>query len=59
MISTPAQLPRALESAMSHAIGQRGVAALLIPGDVALETSENVSAITYQKPIPPPDVVAK
>src|SRR5207302_6941078 len=25
LVSTPAQMPRALESAMSHAIGQRGV----------------------------------
>src|SRR5437899_290324 len=53
LVSTPAQMPRALETAMTHAIGQRGVAVIVIPGDVALESSEHLSAITYQKPLPP------
>ena len=51
LVSTPAQMPRALESAMTHAIGQRGVAVLVIPGDVALESTANVSAPSYQKPV--------
>ena len=53
LVSTPAQMPRALETAMSHAIGQRGVAVIVLPGDVALESAENPSATTYQKPAPP------
>jgi pyruvate dehydrogenase (quinone) len=53
LVSTPAQMPRALEIAMTTAIGQRGVAVLVLPGDVALESAENLSATTYQKPVPP------
>ncbi|NEU12117.1 ubiquinone-dependent pyruvate dehydrogenase [Methylobacterium sp. BTF04] len=36
MVSDPAQLPQVLESAMRAAIGLRGVAVVVIPGDVAL-----------------------
>jgi pyruvate dehydrogenase (quinone) len=50
LVSTPAQIPRVLEAAMSHAIGQRGVAVVVIPGDVALETVQNRGAAPYQKP---------
>src|SRR6266852_8257829 len=53
LVSTPAQMPRALEIAMTTAIGQRGVAVIVLPGDVALESAENLSATTYQKPVPP------
>jgi pyruvate dehydrogenase (quinone) len=53
LVSTPAQMPRALEAAMTHAIGQRGVAVIVIPGDVALERAEHSSALRYQKPAPP------
>ena len=35
LVSIPAQMPRALETAMTHAIGQRGVTVIVIPGDVA------------------------
>src|ERR1700758_2950024 len=48
-VSTPAQMPRALETAITHAIGQRGVAVIVIPGDVALETVPNKSK-PYKKP---------
>jgi pyruvate dehydrogenase (quinone) len=49
VVSTPAQMPRALETAITHAIGQRGVAVIVIPGDIALE---NVPAPggRYEKP---------
>jgi pyruvate dehydrogenase (quinone) len=57
--STPAQMPRALETAMTHAIGRRGVAVIVIPGDVALAPAEKKSSIGYQKPMAasvcPPD----
>ena len=36
LVSTPEQLPAVLESAMRAAIGMRGVAVVVIPGDVAL-----------------------
>ncbi|WP_425490762.1 ubiquinone-dependent pyruvate dehydrogenase [Dyella kyungheensis] len=36
LVSTPEQLPAVLESAMRAAIGLRGVAVVVIPGDVAL-----------------------
>src|SRR5580658_7885692 len=44
LISHPSQLPAVLETAMRTAIGRRGVAVIVIPGDVALEkTSETAS----------------
>lgn len=53
LVSTPAQMPRALETAMTHAIGQRGVAVIVIPGDVALQRAEDSGAVKYQKPVRP------
>ena len=37
LVSDPSQLPQVLESAMRAAIGQGGVAVVIIPGDVALQ----------------------
>src|SRR5215472_12571940 len=37
LISHPSQLPGVLESAMRAAVGRRGVAVVVIPGDVALQ----------------------
>lgn len=37
LVSHPAQLPAVLEAAMRTAIGRRGVAVVVIPGDVALQ----------------------
>ncbi|MFT8423366.1 MAG: thiamine pyrophosphate-binding protein, partial [Gluconacetobacter sp.] len=36
LVSDPAQLPYVLENAIRAAVGQRGVAVVVIPGDVAL-----------------------
>lgn len=45
LVSTPEQLPAVLESAMRAAIGLRGVAVVVIPGDIALlELEAKVSA---------------
>jgi pyruvate dehydrogenase (quinone) len=52
-VSTPAQMPRALETAMTHAIGQRGVAVIVIPGDVALQRAEHSGTVNYHKPVRP------
>jgi len=53
LVSTPAQMPRALETAITHAIGQRGVAVIVIPGDVALQRTEDSGTVKYQKPVRP------
>ena len=52
VISTAAQMPRALESAMTHAIGQRGVAVIVVPGDIALASVPTRSA-SYENPVLP------
>src|SRR5229473_2993392 len=53
VLAIAAQIPSALETAMTHAIGLCGVAVIVLPGDVALEAAENLSAPAYQKPVPP------
>ncbi len=40
LVSHPSQLPGVLESAIRAAIGHRGVAVVVIPGDIALEDHE-------------------
>jgi pyruvate dehydrogenase (quinone) len=37
LVSTPSQMPRALEIAIRQAVGKRGVSVLVLPGDVALQ----------------------
>jgi len=39
LISSPGQMPRALEVAIREAVGKRGVSVLVIPGDVALKAA--------------------
>jgi pyruvate dehydrogenase (quinone) len=39
LVSDPAQLPYMLENAIRAAVGRRGVAVLVIPGDVALQSA--------------------
>ncbi|MGO4327666.1 ubiquinone-dependent pyruvate dehydrogenase [Cupriavidus sp. 2TAF22] len=36
MVSNPEELPRIMQSAMRAALGQRGVAVIVVPGDIAL-----------------------
>jgi pyruvate dehydrogenase (quinone) len=50
LISTSEQIPRAVETAMTHAIGRRGVAVVVIPGDIALLPAKHEAALPYQKP---------
>ncbi|WP_199422001.1 ubiquinone-dependent pyruvate dehydrogenase [Actinotalea solisilvae] len=45
LVSGPAQMPRVLEIAMRSAIEQRGVAVLVLPGDVALDTAADERAV--------------
>jgi pyruvate dehydrogenase (quinone) len=44
LISTPAQMPRVLEEAIRAAVGQRGVAVIVISGDTALKEAVEASA---------------
>jgi pyruvate dehydrogenase (quinone) len=37
LVSTPAQMPRVLETAIRQAVGKRGVSVVVLPGDVALQ----------------------
>ena len=53
LVSTSAQMPRALETAITHAIGQQGVAVIVIPGDVALQHAKDSGTVNYQKPVRP------
>src|SRR5258708_1249615 len=54
LVSTPAQMPRALETAMTTAIARRGVSVIVLSGDVALQSAEHLSAqAAYQKPVQP------
>src|SRR5919109_5135892 len=39
LVSDPSQLPYMLENAIRAAVGKRGVAVLVIPGDVALQSA--------------------
>lgn len=43
MISTPAQSPRVVQSAIQHAIAQSGVAVITLPGDIAEEPAEGAA----------------
>src|SRR5580704_10066861 len=50
LVSTPAQMPHA----MNTAIARRGAAVIVLSGDVALQSSDHLSAPTaYQKPVQP------
>ena len=46
LVSTPKQLPGVFESAIRAAIGERGVAVIVIPGDVALESAADLPALS-------------
>jgi pyruvate dehydrogenase (quinone) len=56
LISNPAQMPEVLHSAMRSAIGKRGVAVVVIPGDVALAEAP-VGAAGAWPPLSLPRVV--
>jgi pyruvate dehydrogenase (quinone) len=44
LVSTAKQMPRTLEIAMREAVGKRGVAVIVIPGDVALQPAIDAAA---------------
>ncbi|MCD8537185.1 MAG: ubiquinone-dependent pyruvate dehydrogenase [Burkholderiaceae bacterium] len=52
LVSNPALLPRVLERAIRTAVAKRGVAVVVIPGDVALAMTDT-PAPTWTQPRPP------
>lgn len=46
MISNPKQMPRLLQSAIQHAVGQSGVSVVTLPGDVASEPAPDKAVET-------------
>jgi pyruvate dehydrogenase (quinone) len=56
-VSGANQMPRALEVAIREAVGRRGVAVLVLPGDVALQTASEAPPPKVEGLLPPPPVV--
>ncbi|TMQ94730.1 pyruvate dehydrogenase [Actinomadura soli] len=61
-ITTPAQMPRILRTAIQHAVGLGGVAVLTLPGDIASKdtanpTGEHDFLVRKGIVLPPPDQV--
>src|SRR3984957_18914698 len=53
LVSSPEQLPRVFETAMRTAIGRKGVAVIVLPGDVALKPAPDGAAIRWPTAAPP------
>jgi pyruvate dehydrogenase (quinone) len=56
LVSDPAQLPYVFENAIRAAVGQRGVAVVVIPGDVALRAAPSRGISPTGGLLPPPCV---
>jgi pyruvate dehydrogenase (quinone) len=56
-VSNPAQLPGVLETAIRAAVGHRGVAVIVIPGDVALRDIDIAHSTGRSLTVPSPVVV--
>jgi pyruvate dehydrogenase (quinone) len=52
LVSNPDQMPRTLEIAMQTAISMRGVAVIVIPGDVALQDAQGGPRIKFHQAKP-------
>ncbi len=58
LVSSPSQLPRTIEIAIRAAVGQRGVAVVVIPGDVAIMKAEALDVMAGMAALlPTPPVV--
>ena len=58
LVSSPSQMPRAVEIAIREAVGKRGVSVIVIPGDVALKPAVDAPPPTAANLIPATPVVA-
>jgi pyruvate dehydrogenase (quinone) len=56
-VSSPNQMPRALEIAMREAVGKRGVSVLVLPGDVALQPAADAPPTKVGGLLPPLPIV--
>src|ERR1700674_3270375 len=57
LVSTPEQMPRVLEEAIRAAVGQRGVAVIVISGDTALKEAAEAPAPRVGGLLPGPSIV--
>jgi pyruvate dehydrogenase (quinone) len=58
LVSTPAQMPRVLQTAIRRAVAERCVCVVVIPGDVALKpASDSPVATAASLLLPPPSLV--
>src|ERR1700723_2762665 len=57
LVSTPAQMPRIVETAIREAVGQRGVAVIVISGDTALEEAVEAPAPRVGGLLPGPSLI--
>ncbi|MBR0873965.1 ubiquinone-dependent pyruvate dehydrogenase [Bradyrhizobium tropiciagri] len=57
LVSDPAQLPYMLENAIRSAVGQRGVAVLVLPGDVAMRPAPKRNIAPNAGLLPPAPIV--
>jgi pyruvate dehydrogenase (quinone) len=57
LVSSPSQMPRTVEVAIREAVGKRGVAVVVIPGDVALRTAVNSESPKVSSLLPAAPIV--
>ena len=57
LVSDPTQMPYVLENAIRAAVGERGVAVIVIPGDVALKTAAKRRLVGDAGLLPPKPIV--
>jgi len=57
LVSDPSQMPYVLENAIRAAVGERGVAVIVVPGDVALKPAPERAAAPVAGLLPPAPVV--
>src|SRR5208282_4135398 len=57
LISEPQQMPRLLEIAIREAVGRRGVAVVVLPGDVALQAASHAPPPKALGLLPPQPIV--
>ncbi len=57
MVSDPSQMPYVLENAIRAAVGERGVAVVVVPGDVALRAAPDRAVSPASGLLPPSPVV--
>jgi pyruvate dehydrogenase (quinone) len=58
LVSSPRQMPRVVEIAIREAVGRRGVAVVVLPGDVALQEAEPAPAAASVSLLPPQPIVS-